>query len=237
MSRPGLVGREVATRKWQRDLVCFGWAETTSRHGYDVATWVAVWEVATWIFGVTTWKAHYGQKRCRDMNLMSRNRVAYNWVATWFWCRDLDRPGWCRDPVWRSYLEWTERCRDTNLMSRHGLAFQEVATWKRCRNLAWDWAREGGRDMRPRPGRYALPAHFERATFVACARDMRMTSLLCAQQRPRHGHCARPGFWVCALCTQPSFVTVHCLGSLFGHCSWTLFMNTVHRVKKNIQKF
>ena len=30
---------------------------------------------------------------------------------------------------------------------------------------------------------------------------------------------ARPGPWVCALCTQPSFVTVHCLGSLFGHCS------------------
>ena len=42
--------------------------------------------------------------------------------------------------------------------------------------------------------------------------------------------CTRPSFWVCALCTQPSFVTVHYLGSLFGHCSWTLFMRTVHRV-------
>ena len=27
---PSLVGREVATRKWRRDLVCFGWAETAS---------------------------------------------------------------------------------------------------------------------------------------------------------------------------------------------------------------
>ena len=35
---PSLVGREVATRKWRHDLVCFGWAETTSRHGFDVAT-------------------------------------------------------------------------------------------------------------------------------------------------------------------------------------------------------
>ena len=65
-SRPGLVEagtgwpwlrhggsleehREVATRKWRHDLVCFGWAETASRHGFDVATWAAVWEVATWI--------------------------------------------------------------------------------------------------------------------------------------------------------------------------------------------
>ena len=44
-----LVGCEVATRKWCRDLVCFGKEETTSRHGFDVTTWVAVWEVATWI--------------------------------------------------------------------------------------------------------------------------------------------------------------------------------------------
>ena len=31
-------------------------------------------------------------------------------------------------------------------------------------------------------------------------------------------------------------MTVHCLGSLFGHCSWTLFKNTVHRVKKKEYK-
>ena len=30
-----------------------------------------------------------------------------------------------------------------------------------------------------------------------------------------HAVCARPGFWVCALCTQPSFDSVHCLQSLF----------------------
>ena len=44
-----LVGSEVATRKWRRDLVCFDWAETASRHGFDVTTWTTVWEVATWI--------------------------------------------------------------------------------------------------------------------------------------------------------------------------------------------
>ena len=35
--------------------------------------------------------------------------------------------------------------------------------------------------------------------------------------------------WVCALCTQPSFDSVHCSESLFG----SLFMNTVHKVFKN----
>ena len=49
--------------------------------------------------------------------------------------------------------------------------------------------------------------------------------------------CARPGFWVCALCTQPSFVTVHYLESLFEYYSWTLFKSTVHRVKKNYKNF
>ena len=33
-------------------------------------------------FGVATWKAHCGQKRCRDMKLMSRHRVASTRVAT-----------------------------------------------------------------------------------------------------------------------------------------------------------
>ena len=34
--------------------------------------------------------------------------------------------------------------------------------------------------------------------------------------------------WVCALCTQPSFDSVHCLQSLFG----SLFMDTIHGVLK-----
>ena len=32
-----------------RDLEIPLWAETVSRHGFDVATWATVWEVATWI--------------------------------------------------------------------------------------------------------------------------------------------------------------------------------------------
>ena len=49
---------------------------------FEVATWVAVGEVATWIFGVATWKSHCGQKRRRDMKLMSRHRVVSKGVAT-----------------------------------------------------------------------------------------------------------------------------------------------------------
>ena len=58
-------------------------------------------------FGVATWKSHRGQKRGRDIKLMSRHRVASRRVATWLWCHDLDWPEWCRD---------------TDLMSRHGSA-------------------------------------------------------------------------------------------------------------------
>ena len=76
-------------------------------------------------FGGATWKAHCGQKRCRDRKLMSRHKVTSRRVATWFWCRDLDRPGWCRD------LGGFRRQRgglDKGLMSRPGLVVQEVAT-------------------------------------------------------------------------------------------------------------
>ena len=41
--------------------------------------------------------------------------------------------------------------------------------------------------------------------------------------------CARPGFWVCAVCTQPSFVTVH----YFRVTVWTLFTG----FKKKVQNF
>ena len=59
-----------------------------SRHDFEFATWS-------------------GQKRGRDIKLMSRHRVASRRVTTWFWCHDLDWPEWCRD---------------TDLMSRHGSA-------------------------------------------------------------------------------------------------------------------
>ena len=36
--------------------------------------------------------------------------------------------------------------------------------------------------------------------------------------------CPRPGFWLCALCTQPIFDSVHYLQSLFG----SLLMSTAH---------
>ena len=84
--------------------------------------------------------------------------------------------------------------------------------------------------MYPRSGRYA--------------RNMRATSLLCSQQRPRHGHCVRSvrATWVLGVRTvHPTqfYDSALFLGSLFGQCSWTLFKNTVHRVKKKkrVQKF
>ena len=109
----GFWRRRRTLRIWCRDLVCSDWAETASRHGFEVVMWdsllelrpmnvrlcfgqldlrsrhyfevatrVAVWEVTTWIFGVVTWTSHCGQKRGRDMKLMSRHRVVSRRVAT-----------------------------------------------------------------------------------------------------------------------------------------------------------
>ena len=72
---------------------------------------------------------------------------------------------------------------------------------------------------------------------VTCARPVGCACSSAHDLGTARAACVRPGFWVCALCTQPSFVTVHCLGSLFGYCSWTLFMSTVHRVKKKKKEY
>ena len=53
-SRPRLVGREFATRNGRRDLAGMATglealrAGLMSRHHFEVATWVAAKEVATW---------------------------------------------------------------------------------------------------------------------------------------------------------------------------------------------
>ena len=89
------------------------------------------------------------------------------------------------------------------------------------------------RDLRTLSGRPAL------ATRVTCARPTCCARSSAHDMGTAHAVCARPGFWVCTLCTQPSFNSVHCLQSLFwGNCSWTLFMNTVHRdlLKKKKKK-
>ena len=90
----------------------------------------------------------------------------------------------------------------------------EVATWGRL------------------PGRVATSAR------PACARPALAVRVTCERPigyvRSRANDLdtarvmyARPGFLVCALCTQPNFVTVHCLGSRFGYCSWTRFKNSL----------
>ena len=89
-----------------------------------------------------------------------------------------------------------------------------------------------------------LPGRVATSARPACTRPelaVRATSRLCTQQRPRLGHYSRSvcATWFLGVRTvpQPSFGTVHCLGSLFGYCSWALFMSTVHRVKKNLKIF
>ena len=64
-------------------------------------------------------------------------------------------------------------------------------------------------------------------TRPACARD---TALRHGTQHSQGAVCvphAQPGPWVCALCTGPSFDSVHCFESLF--------MDTVHGVFKKIK--
>ena len=95
--------------------------------------------------------------------------------------------------------------------------------------------------MRPRPGRYervlrTLSARPALAAHATCVRQAYCARSSAHDMGTARAVCARPGFCVCAQCTQPSFVTVHCLGLLFGHYSWTLFKSTVHRVKKKKYK-
>ena len=72
----------------------------------------------------------------------------------------------------------------------------------------------------------------ERCDTALCARPERSARVACS--RPRHGVRAQPRFLGCAhyapnpVLTQ-CIVYSHCL----EHCSWTLFMNTVHGAFKN----
>ena len=75
--------------------------------------------------------------------------------------------------------------------------------------------------MRPRPGRYArdlrtLSARLALAVPAKCARPGRCARSSAHDLGTARAVCARPGLWVCALCTQPSFDSVHCLQSVFG---------------------
>ena len=107
------------------------------------------------------------------------------------------------------------------LMWRPGLVVQEVATWEQCRDLAW------GRLPRP-------VATSARPACVLHARDKLAVRAAAPTTWALSAQCARDLGSGCVHCApNPVFVTVHCLGSLFGHCSWTLFKNPVHRVKKN----
>ena len=68
--------------------------------------------------------------------------------------------------------------------------------------------------MMSRPGLLNLGSrhHFEVATWVDSVRSQPGLEVATWPRLSRPGHCS-------------------------GHCSGTLFMNTVHRVKKRVQKF
>ena len=84
------------------------------------------------------------------------------------------------------------------LTLRPGLVVQEVATWELCRDLARGWTRERGRDMRPRPGRYARHAHPERATCAGSAHDLHRQ---CARHSRHLGVMRATAHAMCAQCT------------------------------------
>ena len=101
----------------------------------------------------------------------------------------------------------------------------------------FDWARQGGRDMRPRPGRYARDLRWLCARH---ARDQLAVRAAAPTTWALRAQCMRDLGSGCAHCTPNPVLTQctvcsHCL----GNCSWTLFMNTVHRdlQKKKKKKY
>ena len=61
-------GRDMASRR-SRDGTEL---KLTSRHGFDVATWATVWDVATWAWSSRRSRHGLGRPGGRDMGLMSR---------------------------------------------------------------------------------------------------------------------------------------------------------------------
>ena len=98
VSRPRL---EVATsfvligRKRRRDM------DLRSRRGMAFLSSVGGRDLD---FGVATWKSHCGQKRGRNMKLMSRHRLVSRRVATWLWCCNLALD-WAGETVSRPRFE------------------------------------------------------------------------------------------------------------------------------------
>ena len=85
--------------------------------------------------------------------------------------------------------------------------------------------------MRSRPGG-RLPGRVAISARPACARPAlaaRATSLLCAAQRPRHGHCARSVRVTWVLGVRTVHPTQFCDSALFRVTVWTLFMDTVQK--------
>ena len=136
---------------------------------------------------------------CRDTDLMSRHgsgcpmevgvATPFFEVATW------------------TVLIGQKGGRDMGLTSRLGLVVQEVATWKRCCDLAWGWTRERGRDMRPRPGRYAsdlrtLSARPALAMRVTCARPVGHARSSAHDLGTARAVCARDLVSGCAHCAH-----------------------------------
>ena len=88
-----------------------------------------------------------------------------------------------------------------------------------CRHIARDTAATLQRALATRSGTTMTMAPVRATTRPNARCDKAMCSRL---ERSARAACAQPRPWMCALCTQPSFDSVH--------CSESLFFNTVHEV-------
>ena len=98
----------------------------------------------------------------------------------------------------------------------------EVATWGRLPRRVATSA----------PPESARPALAVRVTCARLALAVRVTGRLCEQQRPRPGHYALTVRATWFLGVSSVHPTQFCDSALFRVTVWTLFMSTVHRVKK-----
>ena len=128
-------------------------------------------------FGFATSKSHCGQKRGRDMKLMSRHRVIFRRIATWI---VMSRPR-------------------PSAVGQFGIATWsfEVATWGRLPGRV-------ATSARPASARPALAGHATCARSACCVRssahDLGTARAVCGRPGFWCAHCTHnPVLWQCTV--------------------------------------